>query len=753
MTPPLTDLPENKFLMCGRYFLYCLAITISGQFIHAADFTGSAQCAGCHQSQFKSWKDSHHDMSMRQASSESVMGNFNNATISSGKFSSRFYMENDQYRVTISESHKPTEDHQVRYTLGIDPLQQYIVQFDDGRLQLIPFAWDNRSTEQGGQRWFHLFPDQSKPHQEFYWKNPGQNWNYMCADCHSTDVKKNFNINDNTYNTTYSEINVGCEACHGPASEHIHWATTTTDKQLKKPQYTETMGFDRNLNKQVSNWIPKPGKFTLQPEAINTSEQTLVCAQCHSRHVQISTDDPVKSQLFGDRYLLNLIDSQRYFADGQIHDENYVYGSYLQSKMYQSGVVCSNCHDPHSAKLTLPEEEVCLQCHLESNYATPSHHHHQTSGSGAQCVNCHMPATTYMQIDDRRDHRWHIPNPAMSEALDTPDVCLSCHQDKDNTWSKTVTQSWIGNKTGATPDKNDSSSPDFAPAFAAADQGYVQAVDNLSRIAMNPAFTGIIRASALDRMRAYPFNNGLIAIEQGINSTNEYIRRGAIYAAENYPGRQRWQLLSPLLTDKVLAVRIEAARILAPLWTQLSAEQQAILDPALKDYLLTQDIAPEKSFSHTNKGIIYTFQGKLKHAEEAYNTGIRVDPYYPYAYINLADIYRQQNKYQTALQLLQSASATIPDNSDLLHNLGLAYIRTGEKIKAIPAFKKASQLAPANAHYLYVYGLSLESTDISLAIETIEKAFESSSDPQHLHTLCDLKSRHINIDIEQCLNF
>ncbi|MBN4055137.1 deca-heme c-type cytochrome, partial [bacterium AH-315-K03] len=340
-----------KFPYCFFTVLFSVVFLLNEKTI-AADYVGSKACESCHQSQSDKWQGSHHEMSMRHATTQSVKGNFNNQSFSSSNKQGQFYKKADEYWVNLSDPDGKLKDYQIKYTFGVEPLQQYMVEFDDGRVQLIPFAWDTREAKKGGQRWFDLYPESSQKHQEFFWTNTGQNWNYMCADCHSTHVKKNFTVKDNTYNTTFSEINVGCEACHGPASKHMAWAKHPNDKLINA-------GFNRHLGKVVSNWKPIAGKTTLVAEitpSSNPSQQTVVCAQCHSRHVQISENDYVKSDALGDRYLLNLIDANRYYPDGQVYDEDYVYGSFLQSKMHKNGVVCSNCHDPHSAKLTLPKE-------------------------------------------------------------------------------------------------------------------------------------------------------------------------------------------------------------------------------------------------------------------------------------------------------------------------------------------------------------------------------------------------------------
>jgi len=705
-----------------------------------ASYMGSSQCAECHEAQFKAWQGSHHDMAMRHARAESVLGDFQNAAISFGDKTSRFFQRDNRYWANIEGPDGQFHDYQVKYTFGFEPLQQYMVEFGDGRVQLIPFAWDSRTKEEGGQRWFNLYPEQTQKHQEFYWTNTGQNWNYMCADCHSTNVKKNFDVETNTYKTTYSEINVGCEACHGPASEHIEWSKNAIDSLSDK-------GFRRDLSKSVDEWVSKAGHSTLLPSKINPSQQTLVCAQCHSRHVQISEDDFVASQAFGDRYLMSLINAQLYYPDGQVYDEGYVYGSFLQSKMNKNGVVCSNCHEPHSGKLVQPEKTVCLQCHQTQTYASQSHHHHQEGSPGAQCVNCHMPETTFMQVDARRDHGWHVPRPDFAQSLGTPDTCLSCHADKNSHWSMQVTQGWF-------PINNAQVEQPFAPVFSAIDQGYSVAGSQisaaLSHIAQNTSNAAIIRASALERMAQNVEQNALIALARGVKDNDEHIRVGAIRGAEGVREEVRWRILAPLLDDTVLAVRSEAARALMPLWQQLSKSQQAALAPALDEYLDIQRFNADRGFAHTNIANVLMHQGKWNGAETAYLNSIRIDPYFPNAYINLADFYRQRNKGEQALNILKKGLAAIPDNANLHYSMGLAFIRAKQKQQAAEFLSKATMLEPQNAHFHYVYGLSLENRPRQ-AISALRKAYEVGANPQHLYALCEMQVRKKNFQAKQCL--
>lgn len=367
-----------------------------------AQFIGNETCIDCHQVEVEAWQGSHHDMAMRHADSESVLGNFDNQVVEHQGKANRFYRKGNEYWVNIQGPDGQWHDYKISYTFGWVPLQQYMVEFDDGRIQLIPFAWDSRSVEQGGQRWFHLYPDTTTT-DEFYWANTGQNWNFMCADCHSTNLKKNYDAQSNTYQTTWSEINVSCEACHGPASLHVEMAEQA--KQNGMPIATANhYGFSRDLSAAVKEWVYKEGHSTLQPKDIVPTNQVQTCAQCHSRRTQLNEEADHVKGAFLDKYRLSLITPELYYHDGQIYDEDYVYGSFLQSAMAEKGVTCTNCHDPHTAQLKIPEEAVCAQCHVASDYLSENHTFHQANTEASKCTTCHMPETTYMQVDPRRDH-------------------------------------------------------------------------------------------------------------------------------------------------------------------------------------------------------------------------------------------------------------------------------------------------------------------------------------------------------------
>ena len=758
--------PKNVYL--GLLFL--ILNTFIGQSFAqsvAQSFVGSKACIGCHEKAYQDWQGSHHDMSMKHAESKNVLADFNNATLPSQDKKSEklntFFKKGPQFWVNIKGDDGKFHDYQIKYTFGYKPLQQYMVEFDDGRVQLIPFAWDSRAKNEGGQRWFNLYPDMTEKHQEFFWTNTGQNWNYMCADCHSTNVDKNFDIKTDSYNTTFSEINVACESCHGAASEHLTWAKQSNlsakiqskahskgkSENTNKTIVSNGKGFSRDLSKSVQNWQVNDNNKTLTPKSIEHSQQVIVCAQCHSRRTQVSNNDHVKGNAFGERYLLDLISSTNYHPDGQVYNEDFVYGSFLQSKMYKNGVVCTDCHNPHTAELKLPIETLCLQCHQSENYASTQHHKHPENSTGAQCVNCHMPETTYMEIDARRDHGFHIPTPNLAQKLGTPDTCLSCHEDKDSQWSSSKVNAWYPNSTVETE-------KDFVAVFSAINlalnEQQLQGVSSeLSRIAQTISYAGIIRASALTKMASVSNTNTIIAIARAVKNPDENIRLGAIEGAQNMAGAEKWRILSPLLNDKVLSVRINTAFALTSLWQNLSAPQKEQLTPALNEYIASQQFNNDRSFSHSNRGIIAAYQGQYDQAIKAFKQGITIEKHFARTYLNLSQVYYQRGENQKSIETLQQGKSANPDDASLPYNLGLAYIRVKDKVKAAQALAIATQLAPQNSHYFYVYGLSLEQHKPSAAYGALYQAFQLSNNPQHLYALCDMQVRHKSGLAKQCL--
>lgn len=284
-------------------------------------FLGDQKCKECHASEFKSWQGSHHDKAMQVVSDSTILGNFNNVKFKSQEVTSHFFKKGEDFYVNTEGPEGTYEDYKIEYVFGIKPLQQYIVQFPNGHYQCLRTAWDTEKN-----KWFDLYPDFKVVHSEWlHWSRGGLNWNTMCSDCHSTNVRKNYDFETHSYDTQYALINVSCEACHGPGKDHVEQA-----------------------NKLGDNYKPMGD---LKMVSSSDSKQLVdECARCHMRREQITSHFNFEGTML-DHYFPQLIAENLYHPDGQILDEDYVYGSFLQSKMYHNGVSCVNCHNAHSLEL------------------------------------------------------------------------------------------------------------------------------------------------------------------------------------------------------------------------------------------------------------------------------------------------------------------------------------------------------------------------------------------------------------------
>ena len=368
----------------------------------AAQYAGSSACVSCHSKEASEWQKSQHHDAMAQATEQSVLGNFNNTKFTYGGIASTFFKRDGKFFVNTDGPDGKLADFEIKYTFGVAPLQQYLVEFPDGRLQALSIAWDARSKKEGGQHWFHLYPNERVTHgDELHWTRPAQNWNFMCADCHSTDVRKNYDSASDKFQTRWAEISVGCEACHGPGSNHVAWAKfespplkrgargdlNTPEIPLNPPfpkGEVSSKGLSARLDERRGiTWSINAATGNAARSKPRASEREIeVCAQCHARRGQIA-EGYQAGKPFLDYYRPALLTPPLYHADGQQRGEVYNWGSFLQSKMYANGVTCSDCHNPHSGKLRAEGNAVCATCHLPSKYDTTAHHQHKSGSTGA----------------------------------------------------------------------------------------------------------------------------------------------------------------------------------------------------------------------------------------------------------------------------------------------------------------------------------------------------------------------------------
>ncbi|NKB34876.1 MAG: tetratricopeptide repeat protein [Pseudomonadales bacterium] len=704
----------------GCLLVMCLLIGSA----QGAEFVGNSTCQDCHQEEFQQWTVSDHQKSMLPATVESVLGNFSDIRVSFHGIESRFYIDEGIYLVDTLNEDGELERFQIKYTFGHDPLQQYLVELENGHVQALNIAWDSRPTDQGGQRWFHLQPDENiNSEHPFYWANHFSNWNSRCAECHSTDLQRNYSPDDGSYATTWSEINVSCEGCHGPASDHVAMAQTGN-------LIGEFLGFEKSLAKE-SLFQFSGDEPIARNIAGDSSMQLDTCAVCHSRRGVSGGYEA--NRFYHEQYQLSFLNRELYFADGQINDEVFVFGSFVQSKMYQAGVSCTDCHNAHTAELKAPANTLCLSCHQAETYRSLDHHQHPLASAGAQCTSCHMPERTYMQVDARADHSFSIPRPALANRIGAPNACNNCHDD----WSATEV---IANYVQLFGEETESV---FAEANQEVQRLNTLALPNILAVANDTSFPAIQRATLLSQAANFPARITLESIQRNLLDSDPLVRRAAVEASAILPPQGRLQLLQNYMNDEVKTVRLAVANQLADAFAfapePMHAEILALFDEHEESLLYIQDTPG----GQLNLATYYIRRGNPVATIRAYERALEIEPNFVPALLNLADLRREDGNEAEAESLLQRAITIAPDSGAAQHALGLLNVRTGSLSQALEQLRLATQTADASPRYSYVYAVALESEgEIDVAIDVLKQSEENwPNQPESLLLLISFLDR------------
>ena len=658
-----------------------------------AQFVGGESCIECHKLEFDLWKGSDHDKAMEPATEMTVLGDFNNAEFEQGGLIHKFYKRDSKYFVYTDGTDGEMTEFEVHYTFGVRPLQQYLVPLEGGRLQTLALTWDTEKNE-----WYHMadtvYSGQIVDHTNWlHWTNQGQNWNGMCADCHSTNLQKNYDFQTDVYTTSWTDIDVNCEACHGPGSLHNEWA--------KLPEMARPMDDNYGLVVKSSN--------------IDNIQYVNLCVRCHSRRSALHDYDFTwHDQL--DHMIPQLVREPFYFPDGQILEEDYVYASFVQSKMYMNDVQCNDCHNVHSLKLVKEGNSLCLQCHRADVYDTYDHHFHKYEGEegspviledgekryevgeGALCINCHMPGRYYMGVDYRRDHSFRVPRPDLSDELSTPNACNQCHSDKTSQWAASYLKEWYGK----------SIKPHYGTILAAGHRSDWDAREKLIDMVEDELYPVIIRASAISLLGEYYPNQSSKTLKRALYDPEALIRQTAINSI-SLLADSVVELLIPLLNDYVKAVRMEAASKLSLVPADnFPTRHKPTLNKALEEYRISMEYNADFSSSRFNLGNYYANTGNTDLAVTNYKTAIEIDDQFYPAMVNLAMLYNQLGQNDNAEILLRHVVENHPEVHDASYSLGLLLAEQGKYDEAIEYLQKASMLMPNYARIFYNTGLLLQ---------------------------------------------
>lgn len=664
-------------------------------------FVGDQVCKNCHSNEYNQWLQSDHFMAMQPPNDSTVKGDFNNSTFSADGVDSRFFKKEGKFFINTQGEDGHNHDYEVKYIFGFRPLQQYLVEFPGGRMQVPRVSWDTKQ-----KKWFHQYPGQNiSSHDWLHWTGNAQNWNTMCASCHSTNLQKNYDIESDSYHTTYNSINVSCESCHGAGRLHIDYVQGAKYKSGERKQ----------------------GSYLVLEKNAGQTAQINACAPCHTRKADISAS-MIQSNELMDNYIPEIPSTEHYHADGQANDEDYSYSSFAESKMFRHGVKCSNCHNPHSGKVLYTTNQLCLQCHAKT-YDEPTHTFHKLGTTGSECKSCHMPSKLYMGNDLRYDHIFRAPRPDLSVKYGTPNACNNCHKNKPAQWAADAVVKWYG------PERKYHFAEDLIPG-SKLDQ---HSEAHLIRLLSDTSVPNIIKATATHYLGSIGSQNSLQALLKSLLDQDAQTRYRALRSLSNFPATSWIGRAGPLLSDKVRAVRIAAADLYTTVPTPEIPPQYANPFAAarneLQNYLIYQ-----ADFSVGNLMIAdhYLQQKDFYNAEKFYLRGLKKDSSMNYARLNLSTTYNLLGKNNEALKVLNDAARMDPKNDRVFYNLALLNVEMNDKAAAEKHFAQAVELKTNNPRVYYNYGLLLNQNNKFKEAETIlvKGIGKVPSSPELYYALC-----------------
>ena len=692
-----------------------------------ATYVGRQSCLDCHRQQYELWEGSHHDLAMDIATDETVLGDFRDVEFTSFDVTSRFYRQAGKFMVHTEGPDGKLGDFEVKYVLGVSPLQQYMVEFDRtpdmpaneiARLQVLRLCWDTAKQE-----WFYLPPpdvnEKLAPDDVLHWTGVTMRWNTSCADCHSTNLQKRFDVATQTFHTTFSEIDVSCEACHGPGSVHVELA-----------------------NSRSLFWDRKRGYGLATLKGTDTRPQIETCAPCHSRRQASLAENFQPGDWYHDYYQNVLLSAGLYHADGQILDEVFEHGSFVQSKMFHKGIRCTDCHDPHSTRLLHPGNQLCTSCHQHpvGKYDGPNHHRHAAGSTGSSCVACHMPPTTYMEVDPRHDHSLRVPRPDLSVRIGTPNACSGCHLEESglsaerraalgeyadwlraaangdeevraalarvDAWSDRWTTEWYGKKE----DRKDH----FSIAVAEARKGNIAAIPDLIRVVSERRQPALVRATCLSELGQFADPRVEELSFDMLADAEPQVRAAALANLRGIEIELLLRKVIPLLDDPVRLVRAEAAQLLARVpASELRGSQQRRLDEVLQEIKSGLLLNNDRAGAHLMLGVLHADQGDVERAQTDYETALRLEPKTVGPRSNLAELLDQRAlEFESQAAQLQQANPGQQAGDSRSERLLQTAFQLRQRVaqlrrEELDLLARDVKLLPSSAPLRYRYGLLL----------------------------------------------
>ncbi len=671
----------------------------------SGDFAGSGTCQRCHEAEHSQWARSLHVRMTKPATDAVIVGDFNKVSLADNGRSYRMETRDGRRYISVSHAGRPSETFEVHYTLGAKRFQGYLTRLPEGRIYVLPVFW--HVAQKRWLDWKEITPVPDGDH------DLRQIWNASCFNCHATNLEAKFDVASKTYNTTWTEMGLGCEACHGPGRPHI-----------------------ARMEDWEKNGRPEPGApiGIFAPRRAQPRQVYDMCTYCHGNKNSLFLGFLPGARM--EDYALPFLVSQPmpsddpqgdFWPDGRPSRFNRPQALTLSGCFIKGNVTCTNCHvahgsrQEHSLKVSIADSNrLCTQCHESIRPQGPGHRpegglrvktsgpeleqhtHHPFRSQGSRCIECHMSDVNWRLLIRRRDHTFAAPVPEMTAKYGVPNGCTTCHDGRTPEWASATMDLWYGDGGRRARAMR------VADAFYLAGAGDPAALPGLVPIATDRTHGMLVRASAAefigrvyllatgarqemqadarsqtslegsrpvaraDARRTGPtaapgalqpeITTGVVNALIGAASDPEpTVRATALKSLGVIADRRALMAIISRLSDEVRLVRVSAARALLELGiAELPEPAATLLHSAQDEWISGLDAFPDVPANHAIRGWIESARGRQTDAARALDTALELDPTSARAHVYRGIVSARAGQLSEAIKHWQRAKSLDP---------------------------------------------------------------------------------------------
>jgi Flp pilus assembly protein TadD len=710
---------NSKLLIAATTSLVIISVIGSFLYINAKNserlhekvalYSGTQSCRPCHENFYQLWHDSHHGLAMQPVTADFIRTNIHvfNHTVPVGSDTFQVNLAGDTLLFVETDASGMVSSYPAVHTMGGKYTYYFLTPFPGGRLQVLPLAYDCNTDEwynnpESGVRHFESLEDEPLD-----WKGNSFTFNTTCYSCHVSQLETNYNLADNSYNTTWREPGINCETCHGPSYEHIVECVKAGEGKAPK---------DLRL---------------VQSTLFTSDQHNSSCGSCHAKATVIAQAFEPGGNFY-DYFDLVTLEHPDFYADGRDLGENYTMTSWEMNQCAKaSDMNCIDCHTS-SGRYLFAEgnaNAACLPCHSERVNNVSMHSYHDATSEGSRCISCHMPQTKFARMT-RTDHSFRPPMPRATIAFGSPNACNLCHSDKSPEWAEKAIK-----ETHGTDYQDEIITNGFlirkvrGNDWSDSDQIIAGLKEGRFDNVYATSFIRLLEGS--DDPAKWP------VLKEMTYHKSPLVRGAAAHSLYGYDSKETTERLLELVDDEYRVVRLNAAYALSALPIITSGDRDGErVSEALKEYEASMTAQKDSWSAHYNLGNYYSKRNEFKNALQAYNTAIMINPEAVLPMVNAGVIsFSVMNDSKGAADLFARVLSIEPDNTAALTNLALMYGENGDNGRAEQYFRHLLKVSGNNSMAACNLAVIIAERDMPEAVRLSRKAMEwEPGNPKYAYT-------------------